>query len=73
MQHGKEEQNKREEPREEAHTQQLETRLVRLSNLMGLFKEKIHVLEETVKSLEEKVAAYAIELTKAHKATSNNV
>ncbi|KAI5188375.1 hypothetical protein NECID01_0006 [Nematocida sp. AWRm77] len=57
----------KEEPKEDAHAVQLDMRLGKLANLMCLFREKVDSLEKTVKSLEEKVSIYAVELSKAYK------
>lgn len=52
------------------HEKQLELRLGRLSSLMDTFRGKVDMLEKTVKSLEEKVSVYALELSKAYKETN---
>ncbi|KAI5185764.1 hypothetical protein NEHOM01_1041 [Nematocida homosporus] len=56
--------------KEDAYTVQLENRLARLSGLMGVFRERVDSLEKTVKSLEDKVSTYALELSKAYKETN---
>lgn len=63
-------QHRPEEPKEDSQTVQLDLRLGKLANLMLLFREKVDALEATVKSLEEKVSIYAVELSKAYKNTS---
>ncbi|KAI5170944.1 hypothetical protein NEFER03_0346 [Nematocida sp. LUAm3] len=56
---------------QDSHSQQLETRISRVSNLMGVLREKLTALESNVKSLEEKVSIYATELSNAYKESSS--